>query len=246
MSEASQNILLVEDTRTVQNYIRDILRSLPMDYELHTARKVQEAVRVAAEHTIDLFIVDIGLPDGDGIDFLCQMSGKHPHARALLITGTPREDYRSRAKDIGVLTFLPKPLQRKDLLDAVTQLLTVEDEPDDHQPRSIGGFEGTLGGLSPADIVQLKCLSQATGMIEFSTEDRFGFVWFDNGEVRHAEAEHVDGKLSGLEAFEFIVSWRSGTVREVISEGEPPQTISKSWQSLLMDATESSGALAGC
>ena len=236
MTDSSSNILLLEDTRTVQNYIRDVLRSLPMEHNLFVSKRIEEAQQVAAEQPIHVFIVDIGLPDGDGIDFLCEMAMLHPQARALIITSTPREDYRDRARQIGVLTFLPKPLQRKELLEAVSQLLNPEKcESVDGQVCS--GFEGTLGGLSPADIIQLKCLSRANGIIEFTTDERYGMVWFDNGEICHAEAEDVDGKLTGDRAFNFIVGWKSGTVREVPQSGPPPKTIVRSWQALLMDAS---------
>src|SRR5688572_27810899 len=160
MTDAIPAILLLEDTRTVQNYIRDVLRSLPMEHNLVVAKRIEEAQTLAAEHTISVFIVDIGLPDGDGIDFLCEMAMLHPRARALIITSTPRDDYRDRARQIGVLSFLPKPLQRSALLDAVTTLLNA-DTAARETPQEPHGFEGTLGGLSPADIIQLKCLSRA-------------------------------------------------------------------------------------
>ena len=237
MSENNPTILLLEDTRTVQNYIRDVLRSLPMEHNLLVAKRIEEAQKLASENSVQLFLVDIGLPDGDGIDFLCEMAMLHPQARALIITSTPRDDYRDRAKQIGVLTFLPKPLQRKDLLDAVTRLLTQDFPLSPSANGETHGFEGTLGGLSPADIIQLKCLSRATGVIEFTTDERYGMVWFENGELHHAEAEDIRGKITGQKAFEFIVSWRSGTVREVPHRGTVAKTIHRSWQALLMEAT---------
>jgi hypothetical protein len=196
---------------------------------------VDDAAQLAERNEINLFIVDIGLPDGDGIDFLCAMSAVHPAARALVITGTPSDAYRDRANAIGVLTILPKPLQRKALLDAVTTLLP-QSRPEGAEPV---GFEGTLGGLSPADIIQLKCFRGASGVIEFSNEDRFGLVWFEEGEITHAECQCVGEHHTGLEAFRSIVSWRTGTVREVPPPPAVERSIHKSWQALLMDATPS-------
>jgi DNA-binding response OmpR family regulator len=231
------NILLLEDTRTVQNYIRDVLRSLECPYQLLAAKRVDEAMNIAEQSEIDLFIVDIGLPDGDGIDFLCAMSAVHPSARALIITSTPNESYKERARALGVLNFLPKPLQRKALLDAVTRLLPPAITEVITQQEESGGFEATIGGLSPADIIQLKCLRRANGAVEFSNEDRFGLVWFEEGEVIHAESECIGSHHSGMEAFTAIVSWRSGNVREVLQAGKIERTIHKSWQALLMDAS---------
>src|SRR5215207_7917804 len=229
MTDTIPTLLLLEDTRTVQNYIRDVLRSLPMEHHLVVAKRIEEAQVLASEHAISVFIVDIGLPDGDGIDFLCEMAMLHPRARALIITSTPRDDYRDRARQIGVLSFLPKPLQRSALLESVTGLLRAEANPRAASPEQ-QGFEGTLGGLSPADIIQLKCLSHATGVIEFTTDEHYGMVWFDNGEVSHAEIEDASGKRSGELAVRTIVSWKAGTVREVPHSGELPKTIERSWQ----------------
>ena len=233
MPADNPNILLLEDTRTVQNYVRDVLRSLEFPYELLVAKRVEDAAQLADEHEIDLFIVDIGLPDGDGIDFLCAMSAVHPAARALVITSTPSDFYRDRAKAIGVLNFLPKPLQRKALLEAVTALLPQPGNPDS-QPI---GFEGTLGGLSPADIIQLKCFRSASGVVEFSNEDRFGLVWFDEGEVTHAECDCIGEHHTGMEAFRSIMSWKTGMIREVPQPPAVQRSIHKSWQALLMEAT---------
>ena len=238
MPSDTPNILLLEDTRTVQNYIRDVLRSLDCPYQLLVAKRVEEAINISEQEEIDLFIVDIGLPDGDGIDFLCSMSAVYPSARALIITSTPNESYRDRARALGVLNFLPKPLQRKALLEAVTRLLppAITEVLEQNETQ---GFEATIGGLSPADIIQLKCLRRATGAIEFSHDDRFGLVWFDDGEVIHAESECIGACHKGMEAFAAIVSWRNGSVREVPHTGHIERTIHKSWHALLMDARSS-------
>jgi CheY-like chemotaxis protein len=237
MLETEPNILLLEDTRTVQNYIRDVLRSLPFKHQILAARKIEEAQNLAAQHNVDLFIVDIGLPDGDGIDFLCEMAVAHSAARALIITATPRDDYRDRARQLGVLNFLPKPLQRKPLLDAVSRLLV----PSEHSEgvEDCGGFEGTLGGLAPADIIQLKCLSRASGVIEFCHETCVGLVWFELGEIVQAESTTNEETIFGVPAFRAIVGWSSGTVREVDRQAPEVPTISGNWQSLLLDASQS-------
>ncbi len=233
MSAACQNILLLEDTRTVQNYIRDVLRCMATPHQLHTARKVEEAIKITDAQDVDLFIVDIGLPDGDGIDFLVAMSALHPAARAIIITSTPQETHRERATALGVLNVLPKPLQRKVLLDTVEKLL-IPNAPATAQETN--GFEATIGGLSPADIIQLKCLRQSTSVIEFSQDAGFGRVWLSSGEVIHAECNSESGHQSGLEAFYSIAHWRSGTVRELPETPTCERTIRRSWQALLMDA----------
>jgi DNA-binding response OmpR family regulator len=231
MSTSTPAILILEDTRTVQNYIRDVLRPIEGPHTILLARKLRDAQEIASNAAISLFIVDIGLPDGDGIDFLCEMSLLHPDARALIITSSPTDDSRERARQLGVLHFLAKPLERKTLLDAVRRLLPSPNA----SPASAPGFEATLGGLSPIDIIQLKCLRGATGAIELREEHLFGRMWFERGEVVHAECTLPGARHQGIDAFQCMIHWRIGCIREIPNAPLAIRTIRTSWQNLLLE-----------
>jgi DNA-binding response OmpR family regulator len=232
MQDPAASILILEDTRTVQNYIRDVLRPIEAVHPVLLARRVKEAQEIASGTNIALFIVDIGLPDGDGIDFLCEMSMLHPEARALIITSTPTEDCRERAKQLGVLHFMAKPLERRALLECIQNLLTPTENFDGRK----SGFEATLGNLSPVDIIQLKCLRGMTGAIELREEHLFGQVWFERGEIIHAECTLPGARHTGLEAFHCIVTWQIGCIRDVPEPRPVRQTMKMPWQQLLMEA----------
>jgi hypothetical protein len=73
--------------------------------------------------------------------------------------------------------------------------------------------------------------------MEFSNEDRFGLVWFEEGEIVHAECECVGEHHTGMDAFHSIMHWRTGTIREVPQPPTVQRSITKSWQALLMDAS---------
>ena len=231
MPDSAPAILILEDTRTVQNYIRDVLRPVEARHPILLARKLKEAQQIATGTDVALFIVDIGLPDGDGIDFLCEMSMLHPESRALIITSTPTDDYRERAKQLGVLHFMAKPLERRALLDTVVNLLAPPGESDGGRP----GFEATLGAMSPIDIIQLKCLRGTTGSIELREEHLFGQVWFEHGEIIHAECSLPGAQHTGLDAFHCLATWRIGCIREVPNPRPVLKTIRTPWQKLLME-----------
>ena len=231
MTDSTPAILILEDTRTVQNYIRDVLRPIEAGRPVLQARKLREAHDFAASAAIALFIVDIGLPDGDGIDFLCEMSMLHPESRALVITATPTDDFRERARQLGVLHFLPKPLERRTLLEAVRNLLA----PPSASDGGPSGFEATLGGLSPVDIIQLKCMRGTTGSIELREEHLYGQVWFERGEIIHAECTLPGAAHTGAEAFHCILMWRIGCIREVPNPRAVLRTISTPWQQLVLE-----------
>jgi response regulator of citrate/malate metabolism len=160
----SVTILLVEDISTVQFFVRNALTALPKPYQLVTALSMTEARSIITDRPIDLLIVDIGLPDGDGIDFLCEAAMLQPQATAIIITASPSDANRARAEQLGVVQLLSKPLQREKLVAAAVKLLGWDEQRKDEAPN----FRATLSGLTTMDIIQLKCMSGATGIIEFT------------------------------------------------------------------------------
>ncbi|HEU0011848.1 MAG TPA: DUF4388 domain-containing protein, partial [Verrucomicrobiae bacterium] len=95
------------------------------------------------------------------------------------------------------------------------------------------GFSASLTRLSTLDIIQIKCLGQASVVLDFAGRNgRHGRVHFKNGEVIHAETE----AHRGVDAFNEIVSWREGQVTEIAGASQPERTVRGDWQTLLMHA----------
>ena len=242
MSHAPVTILLIEDISTVQFFVRNALSSLPRPYTLLTAGSLAEARSVMAGKFVDLFIVDIGLPDGDGIDFLCEAAVIQPQATAIIVTATPSDEHRARAEQLGVVQILSKPIQRDRLSTAICKLLGWNDQP----AGEASNFRATLSGLTPLDIVQLKCMNGATSILEFTNEKRSGRVYFEKGNVAHALLLLEDGnKKIGYDAFEEIAGWKTGRVSEVQDATPYPRSIRTNWQSLMLEVAQDRDEMAG-
>src|SRR4029077_6350003 len=94
-------------------------------------------------------------------------------------------------------------------------------------------FQGTLSDLHLADIIQLKCMSGSSAVLQFTgPQGEKARVYFENGQVRHATAPGQEG----VAAFNEIVNWKGGQISEVAGAGTSPRTIELDWQILLMDA----------
>ena len=236
MNDSPSNFLLLEDIATVQFFVRNALSSLTKPYNLLTAGTLADARKLAEEKVIDLFIVDIGLPDGDGIDFLCEMAITQPQATAIIVTASPTDANRARAEQLGIVQLLSKPINREKLVEAVSKLLGWNTSTAN---TAAPAFRATLSGLTPIDIVQLKCMSGSTGILEFTNSAGVGRVYFDRGNVVHATIRTVSGGSAiGLEAFETIGGWKSGKVSDVQDASPAPQTIRTGWQSLLLEVAQ--------
>ena len=229
MNNQNPIVFLLEDCPVTAVLVeRAVMHALP-HVRLLWARSVAEATARAEGLAIDLFLVDVQLPDGSGLDFLWQMTAAHPTARAMVMTATPLPEYEVHSAALGVLHFLEKPLQLPRLLGHVREALdtTTATSADTD-------FSATLQNVTPADILQLKCLMGATTVIEFHSEGTFGRIRFDAGEITDASA----GPLRGVEALSAIVGWKGGQVSEQPCAGPGVRTIHGSWQSLLMEAAQ--------
>ncbi|HSH93652.1 MAG TPA: response regulator, partial [Roseimicrobium sp.] len=219
----------LEDNLVSSNLVVSTLRRDLPKVTFTPAINLKEATEHVCNRHFDLFILDINLPDGNSIDFLYELQQSQPETtpRAIFMTASKLPEYRRRAEAMGAVQFLEKPVRMKDLVQLVEQLLS--------QPirRPDAFFEGTLSCLTPIDLVQLKCLSQAAVGLRFTQGNGVsGTVYFHGGNVVHAET----GGQFGEAAFTKIVGWKSGKVEEVSPFGSRTPTITLPWTALLMNA----------
>ncbi len=69
--------------------ICDIIAQLMHPFRVVSAKDIAEALEIAASQKFDLFIIDIYLPDGVGLDLLSKLRKNHPDTPAIFITTAP-------------------------------------------------------------------------------------------------------------------------------------------------------------
>jgi DNA-binding response OmpR family regulator len=224
-SKSAGCILVLEPDESLVSSILAALHEAAPAAVLEVARNLEEAHRIVLSNRPDLFVLDMDAAHDLGPDFLIDLRTSHPEARAIVLTAVHLAWQRKQAAGIGAIHFLEKPFPHSDFVDLVHALLrpSVEGEK----------FQGTLSDLHLSDIIQLKCMSRATSVLEItSSAGEKARVYFDNGQVGHA----VSPGCEGFEAFNEIVSWKSGKISEVAGARTPPCTIDVDWQFLLMEA----------
>ena len=119
---ASATILVVDDDPDFVEIMRTILVS--RGYRVITAANGAQALRQVAEAQPDLMILDINMPELNGLDFLKEF-GKTPKAGKvpiiMLSTHTEKE-IQDQAMSLGARAFLTKPFQKPELQALVTGL----------------------------------------------------------------------------------------------------------------------------
>ena len=222
-------ILVLEDSQVLLTKLTNELRQQFADMQILPARSIEEAQLLLSEFEISVFVLDIFLPDGSGIDFLCDVKTIQPDSCAIIMTAGQTPELRRQSEELGVVRFFQKPIDTQSLFKVIQKILNPSETPGDETHDS---FHASLSSLTTVDIIQLKCLARATQVLKFTRGDgQSAKVHFQRGEIVHAETPDK----SGLEAFNEIVSWKGGRVEE---SAEPigTQTIDRGWESLLMDA----------
>jgi two-component system KDP operon response regulator KdpE len=108
-----QKILVVEDERSISNYIRTILTA--NGFDAITAHSGDEAFSMLSSHCPDLVLLDLGLPDMDGMNIIRTVRSwsKLP---ILVVSARTHERDKVEALDAGADDYLTKPFGTSELL----------------------------------------------------------------------------------------------------------------------------------
>jgi two-component system chemotaxis response regulator CheY len=118
--------LIVDDSNAVRAFVRASLENAGFA-QVEEAGTGFEALRILATHAFDVVIVDVNMPDINGLELLSFMkkSPRQQGARKILIsTQAGRTDSR-RGVELGADAFLEKPFTVEKLRELVSRVLTL-------------------------------------------------------------------------------------------------------------------------
>lgn len=120
MTMHTTKILLVEDDRRIRIEVMDAMRAASFDVE--AAVSVQGA-REMLEREFDLVLLDLGLPDGDGLDVCREIRGSGRGVPILILTARDEPAHRVRGLEVGADDYVVKPFHMPELVARVRGLL---------------------------------------------------------------------------------------------------------------------------
>jgi two-component system, OmpR family, KDP operon response regulator KdpE len=106
-------VLVVDDEPQILRALRINLRV--RQYEVYTAATATEALSVAAEHPPDLVILDLGLPDMNGVEVIAGLRG-WTTAPIIVLSGRADSSDKVEALDAGADDYVTKPFGMEELL----------------------------------------------------------------------------------------------------------------------------------
>src|SRR5438876_8057239 len=116
MTDPSPVVMLIGDERQIRRFVRTALEA--EGWVVHEAETMRQGLTDAGTRKPDLVILDLGLPDGDGVDFLRDLRGwsKVP---VIVLSARVGEHDKIEALDAGADDYLTKPFGVGELLARV-------------------------------------------------------------------------------------------------------------------------------
>jgi two-component system KDP operon response regulator KdpE len=131
-------ILLVDDEPNILGTLAPLLRA--RGYEVHTAMNGRAALEAVDRDKPDLIVLDLGLPDTDGVE-LCREIRAGSSVPIVVLSARGAEGDKVRALDIGADDYVTKPFGAEELLARIRAALRRSDAP---SPPSVPIVRGGL------------------------------------------------------------------------------------------------------
>ncbi len=109
----SQDVLVVDDESVIRKGISRALEKRGLFTRV--AANGKEALALMSDYNFDLVLLDIRMPDMDGLDVLSLIRKKYPKTQVIMITGYPTIDTAVHCVKLGALDYLVKPFRLEDL-----------------------------------------------------------------------------------------------------------------------------------
>jgi len=117
-----QRILVVDDESSLRSAL---FRALNKKYQVITASNATEAVTLAqGDLNLDLALIDLRLPDGNGIDLMQQLRTNHPNMKTIILTGHGTVELAVEATKKGASHFITKPFNLEEVLSITENLVS--------------------------------------------------------------------------------------------------------------------------
>jgi len=174
MTQAMHQVLIVEDEPEIRNVVRVLLETAR--YRVVEAENAKRGEVEARAHKPDLLLVDLGLPDGDGISLIRRVREWSP-VPIIVLSARTMEEQKVAALDAGADDYVTKPFGAPELLARVRAALRRNVRGNEGEPvvklgeiqfdlsrREAQGPQGQVH-LTPLEYRVLECLARSAGLI---------------------------------------------------------------------------------
>ena len=120
----TDHILLVDDDEVLTEFLGVLLRG--KGYEVTVAKNGKGALRKLKDNFYAVILIDIKLPDIDGIELISKMPRAEPDMRKVVLTGNPSFDNVQKALKAGAHDYLVKPAKLDEIVKTIEDQIKIQ------------------------------------------------------------------------------------------------------------------------
>ena len=190
-------VLLVEDEPATMRFYQTGLKGL-QGWQCLAAENGLVALDILRQHKVDVLVTDLNMPIMDGYRLIAAVHGLYPLLQVIVLTSLPEGEPQDRAKHLGALRVISKPVRLSLLMEEI---------------KFQGGREapGQVKGLGLSSLLQLMVWEAKTCTITVRSQDHIGHLYVNQGQLIHAINEKEEGLLAAFQ----ILSWETPEVEFV-------------------------------
>ena len=182
-------LLFVDDDRTFLDFLHQTFVEFSRnEWEMECVTDAAQALEFLRHEKVDLAMLDLRMPDVDGLQLLRMLRREFPALQMAFLTGQADEQSRRTGLEEGAALFLEKPAS----LAGMESLFATINELARWQQRL--GERGVVRRAGLLDLVKMECKSGNSRLIEVVAAEERGQIWIKAGAIIHALALEKRGQ----------------------------------------------------
>jgi CheY-like chemotaxis protein len=123
MSNAVPKLLIAEDEDTLSYFLRRSLEDCTPAFDVEVAGAGAEALKRAAGSQFDVILVDLQLPDMDGLSLIKAVRQFDPFVKVIVMTAYGSPETEDEVRRLGIHGYVTKPFVVEDMKRMITQVV---------------------------------------------------------------------------------------------------------------------------
>lgn len=207
-------VLIVDDEQSVRLFLRELMEE--EDFIVHEAANGAETISQSRKVQADLIILDLKLPDANGLDLIPKLLSDNPKAQVIIISALGTVDNAVKSIKLGAFDFITKPFDIDNILITIRRAMACNQLADETQAikqkaLSKGVTESFVGRSD-----QIEKIKDLIGKLK-NTQVPI-LITGETGTGKNVLARQIHNKLSGKD--KPLVYINSATIPDTLFESE--------------------------
>lgn len=188
----SKRLLLVDDDSIFLKSLENRLLECRDLFETDVSSSVDEAVALTKKNNYDLIITDINMPEKTGIDLMIDLKLNRFIGTIMVMTAYGEKMILKKIRELGGMNVIIKPIEPEWFTKMVREFF---------EEKQV--VLGTMDEIDLTSILQVLHLEKKSLTIKVEIDNKYGFLYFEDGELINAEFEGISGYGAAFKLIKF-------------------------------------------